>query len=290
MLIDEALVRRLVAAEAPEASALPVAALRGGWDNRSFRIGERLVARLPSADRYVAGAEKECCVLPLLARHLPLPIPRLVASFRAGPDFARPWSMLEWIDGETAENVTGEEQVRLARDLANFLRALHAVDPMAGPPAGAHSLGRGGPLSLYDAEMRWALPRLGSQAAAASLAWERALACPFAGPAVWLHGDLHPGNLLVRDRRLTAVIDWGLAAVGDPAADLSVAWRWFGADARRAFRAALPMDAGAWSRGAGWATWKAAIVLARLPGTNQDERGWAGATLDVLAADPQVAG
>jgi aminoglycoside phosphotransferase (APT) family kinase protein len=207
MQIDEALVRRLVAAHMPEAGSLPIVALTGGWDNRSFRLGERLVARLPSADHYVPGAEKECRVLPLLAS-LPLPTPRLVASFPAGPDFPRPWSVLEWIEGETAEGMTGPAQATVAVDLAAFLRALHAVDPAAGPTPGAHSFGRGGPLARYDEEMRWALPRLGARGPSVAALWKRALANPFAGPPVWLHGDLHPGNLLVRDGRLAAVIDW----------------------------------------------------------------------------------
>jgi aminoglycoside phosphotransferase (APT) family kinase protein len=193
---------------------------------------------------------------------------------------------MAWIDGDTAETVSGAAQVALARDLAGFLRALHLVQPAGGPPPGAHSFGRGGPLSFYDDEMRWALPRLGARGPSAAALWKRALASPFAGPPVWLHGDLHPGNLLTRDRRLAAVIDWGLAAVGDPAVDLSIAWRWFDADARRVFRAALPIDTHAWVRGAGWAAWKAAIILAGLPGTDQREVGWAAATLDTLAADP----
>ena len=130
-----------------------------GWDNRSFRIGERLIARLPSEDHYVAGTEKERRVLPFLTPRLPLPIPHVVASFAAGADFPRPWSVTEWIEGETATDVTGDALTTLAGDLASFLHALHGVDPAQGPPAGAHSFGRGGPLSFYDAEMRWALPR-----------------------------------------------------------------------------------------------------------------------------------
>lgn len=285
MRIDETLLRRLLVPHAPDLGALPIVPLAGGWDNRSFRLGERLIARLPSADRYVAGAEKECRVLPYLAGRFTLPVPRLVASFAAGPDFPRPWAILEWIDGDTAEGVSGAEQSALARDLAAFLRVLHAVDPADGPPPGVHSFGRGGPLSVYDAEMRWALPRLGAREAATAAIWARALASPFVGSPLWLHGDLHPGNLLVHDGRLAAVIDWGLAAVGDPAVDLSVAWRWFDADARHAFRQALPMDAGAWARGAGWAAWKAAIIRAELPGTDPRERDWAAATLDALATD-----
>lgn len=290
MVIDEALIRTLVGVHLPAAAALPIAALPGGWDNRSFRLGDRLVVRLPSADRYVAGAEKEARALPMLAGRLPLAIPRLVTAVPAGPMIARPWSVLEWIDGRTAADVVGEAQVTLAGELARFLGALHSIDPAGGPRPGPHSFGRGGPLAAYDTEMRAAIARLGVRAGAAAALWEAALARPFTAPPVWLHGDLHPGNLLIRDGLLTAVIDWGLAAVGDPAADLAIAWRWFDADARRAFRAALPMDDGAWVRGAAWAAWRAAIILAQMPGTDQRERRWAAATLDTLAADPPTAG
>lgn len=290
MPIDETLTRSLLTRHLPAAAALPIAALPGGWDNRSFRVGARLVARLPSDDRYIASAVKEAAVLPLLAGRLPVAVPRLVAAF--GPDalFARPWSIMEWIEGETAGGLTGDALVTLAGDLTGFLRALQALDPGIGPAPGEHSFGRGGPLIAYDEEMRWALARLGTWRASTMAVWERALAVPFAGPAVWLHGDLHPGNLLMRDGRLAAVIDWGLAAVGDPAADLAAAWRWMDADARAVFRAGVPADEGAWARGAGWAVWKAAIILAGLPGTDQRERGWAAGVLDGLAANLDVSG
>jgi aminoglycoside phosphotransferase (APT) family kinase protein len=288
MHIDAALVRRLVAARMPEAAGLPIVALHGGWDNRCFRIGDTLVARLPAADRYVPALEKEGTVLPILAPRLPLAIPHVVAEFAAGPGFPRPWSVLAWIDGETAGQVGGAGLATLAGDLAAFLRALHIADPTGGPAAGRHSFGRGGPLCALDAEMRWALPRLGDRAAAVQTLWVRALTSEWREPVVWLHGDLHPGNLLVRDGRLSAVIDWGLAAVGDPAADLAVAWRWFDGAARAAFRAALPMDDDAWLRGAGWAAWKAAITLAGLPGTKADERGWAAGVLDAITEDAEL--
>lgn len=168
------------------------------------------MVRLPSADRYAAGAEKEREVLPLLSPYLPLSIPRVVAAFTAEPTFPRPWSIMAWIDGETGHGVDRADQVALASDLAVLLRAVQAVDPAGGPPPGAHSLGRGGAPSLYDDEMRWALARLGPRRASTAAIWERALASPYTGPPVWLHGDLHPGNLLVRNGRLIAVIDWGV--------------------------------------------------------------------------------
>src|SRR6185436_18418399 len=127
-----------------------------------------------------------------------------------------------------------------------------------------HSFFRGGPLSTYDAETRAALVALEGvvDTAAAREIWAVALAAPFAGPPVWVHGDVAPGNLLVAEGRLCAVIDFGQLAVGDPACDLAIAWTTFSAASRAAFRGRLPLDAACWARGRGWALWKAAIILA----------------------------
>lgn len=83
----------------------------------------------------------------------------------------------------------------------------------------------------------------------------------FDGPAVWVHGDVTPTNLLVREGRLSAVIDFGAMAVGDPACDLMIAWTFFGGAERSVFRDALGLDDGTWERGRGWALWKALLVL-----------------------------
>ena len=99
-------------------------------------------------------------------------------------------------------------------------------------------------------------------------AWDAALATDWHGPSVWVHGDVTAGNLLIRDGRLSAVIDFGCCGVGDPACDLAIAWTWLKGEAREAFRSALQLDTGTWARGRGWTLWKALIVWAALPGAN----------------------
>lgn len=271
--IDAALARRLVAAQFPQWAELPIRPLPGGWDNRSFRLGEALLLRLPSAGRYAAQVEKEQMWLPRLAPQLPLEVPTPVAAGRPGEGYPHPWSVLRWIDGETPD-VAAADLARLARDLGGFLVALRAADARDGPPAGAHSFHRGGSLSVYDAETRAAAAALSGRidATAALTIWEQALAAAWRGPPVWIHGDVAPGNLLVRDGRLCAVIDFGCAAVGDPACDLAIAWTTFGGESRAVFQDAVGLDDATWARARGWALWKALIVLARTPGANPAAR------------------
>jgi aminoglycoside phosphotransferase (APT) family kinase protein len=267
--IDAGLVRRLIRAQFPQWADLSVEPVAfGGWDNRSFRLGERMVVRLPSGGIYAPQVEKEQRWLPLLAPMLPLAIPVPLAMGRPGEGVAWPWSVYLWLEGETADRSPIGDLRTFAASLAAFMEALQRIEPTGGPPPGPHNFGRGGPLSVYDAEARRAIALLGDRidAEAATGAWEAALAAAWHGPPVWLHGDLSPGNLLVRGGTLTAVIDFGCCAVGDPACDLAPAWTFFDADARSAFRAALAPDRDEWRRGRGWALWKALIVSAGMTG------------------------
>jgi aminoglycoside phosphotransferase (APT) family kinase protein len=271
---DAELVRRLIGAQFPQWAELPVRPVAAsGWDNRSFRLGETMLARLPSAERYAPQVEKEQRWLPILAPQLPLPVPAPLAVGAPGEGYPWGWSVLRWIEGDTAAAAAPPADLTgFARDLADFLAALHRVDAGAGPPAGPHSFWRGGLLATYDAETRAAIATLGDRidGAAATAMWEAALAAPWTSPPVWVHGDVAPGNLLVREGRLAAVIDFGCCAVGDPACDLVIAWTFLDAPARAAFRAALQLDAACWTRAKGWALWKALIVLARGEGHHDD--------------------
>lgn len=154
---------------------------------------------------------------------------------------------------------------RFAADLAVFLSALYAIDPVGGPAAGAHSFFRGGPIEVLDADVRSATAELASQidTDAVTAAWDAALDAAWHGPDVWVHGDVTSTNLLVADGRLAAVIDFGCCAVGDPACDLAITWTLFHDASRRMFRERLGLDDGTWSRGRGWALWKALNTLTK---------------------------
>jgi aminoglycoside phosphotransferase (APT) family kinase protein len=272
--IDAPLVRRLVAAQFPHWARLPVRPVaRGGWDNRTFHLGDDMLVRLPSAAGYAEQVAKEQHWLPRLAPLLPLPIPAPLGKGQPAEGYPWPWSIYRWLDGEPASAGGIADLSRFAVDVAGFLVALQRVDATGGPPAGPHNFHRGGPPGFYDAETRQAIATLGGRidTAAATEVWQAALAAPWHGPPVWFHGDIAVGNLLLQQGRLSAVIDFGTSGVGDPACDLAIAWTLFEGDSREAFRAALPLDAGTWARGRGWALWKALIVYAGLPGTNSRE-------------------
>ncbi|PZF80821.1 aminoglycoside phosphotransferase family protein [Jiangella anatolica] len=263
--IDAALVAGLIADQFPQWAGLPVRPVElQGVDNRTFRLGDELSVRLPSAAHYREQVAKEQRWLPLLAPRLPVPIPAPVAVGRPGRGYPWTWSVNRWLAGTTALSSGGFDDVGFARDVAGFLRAPQAADASGGPGPGTHNFQRGGPVSFYGDETARALDTLAGRldVAAARKVWDAALAATFIGPPVWLHGDVAPGNLLVRDGRLSAVIDFGTCGVGDPACDLVLAWTFLSRDGRSAFRASLDglADEAMWARARGWALWKALIT------------------------------
>ncbi|HZZ36540.1 MAG TPA: aminoglycoside phosphotransferase family protein [Caulobacteraceae bacterium] len=263
--INADLAMELVARQFPQWAHLPVRPVpHGGWDNRTFRLGETMSVRLPSAAGYAPQVEKEHRWLAKLASALPLPIPQPLAL--GEPDLGYPWrwSVYRWLEGAPAALAPIDDLIAFARAVAEFLVSLQRIDPAAGPVAGSHSFWRGGPLITYDAETRDAIAALDGEIdpAAATDAWNAALDGSWRGPPVWVHGDVAVGNLLLKEGRLSAVIDFGCCAVGDPACDLAIAWTLFEGESRDAFRAALPLDEATWARGRGWALWKGLITLA----------------------------
>jgi aminoglycoside phosphotransferase (APT) family kinase protein len=262
--IDVALVRRLVAAQFPRWADLPVRPVAvGGWDNRTFHLGEDMTVRLPSGPGYALQVDKEHRWLPVLARRLPLDVPAPLALGTPGEGYPFPWSVYRWIEGATAYRSRVDDLTAFATTLAGFVTALQHVDPTDGPPAGPHSAFRGAPLATYDGETRRAIVKLGDRIPTDTVTaiWETALRATWSGPPVWFHGDIAFGNLLVRDGRLAAVIDFGCCGVGDPACDVVIAWTFLSGPSRTAFRAALDLDSATWARGRGWALWKALITL-----------------------------
>jgi aminoglycoside phosphotransferase (APT) family kinase protein len=262
--IDVALARRLVDRQFPQWSALPIAEVEvDGWDNRTFRLGSELTVRLPSGDWYAKQVEKEQRWLPVLAPQLPLPIPTPVAEGAPDAGFPYRWSIYRWLDGELASRAPIDDLSAFATTLAGFLNALRRADATDGPPPGEHNFFRGGPLATYEQEALEALDRLGGEVPREAVlrTWRDAMSTTWDRDPVWLHGDVAVGNLLVRDGRLAAVLDFGSSGVGDPACDMVIAWTFLAGASRDRFRAELGVDAATWSRGRGWALWKALITL-----------------------------
>ncbi len=286
--VDAALVRRLIAEQFPRWSDLPVAPVEfGGWDNRTFHLGAAMTVRLPSGEGYAAQVAKEQRWLPVLAPHLPFPVPAPLAEGAPAEGYPFNWSVYRWIDGDNAEVGRIDDLTGFATDLAAFLAALQRVDPAGGPAAGPHSAFRGSPLETYDAETRRAIEVLGDRipGGRATAVWETALDAAFEGPPVWFHGDVAVGNLLVRDGRLSAVIDFGCSGVGDPACDVTIAWTLLSGESRQAFRSTLGVDQATWARGRGWTLWKALITLAGAIDTDPARAAWARRTLERCLAE-----
>ncbi|MGW4358960.1 aminoglycoside phosphotransferase family protein [Streptomyces californicus] len=262
MIIEPSLVRGLIAAQFPQWSDLPVeAAGTGGTANAIYRLGADMSVRLPRTEGSAADVATEHHWLPKLAPRLPFPVPTPLAQGAASEGFPRPWSVHAWLDGvNPAPGDATASSDLFAADLAEFVLALRRIDPQDAPPAY-----RAEPLASRDEATRAALASVGGvvDVEAATTEWKEALAAPpHTGRPVWVHGDLQPGNVLVDDGRLTAVIDFGCTGLADPAVDLIAAWYLLAPDARDTFCTALAPDDATWARGRGWALSIALLELA----------------------------
>lgn len=287
--IPESLVRLLLVEQFPRWAQLPLKRVRSsGTDNAIYRLGDDMAVRLPRILAATGQLDKEMQWLPKFAPYLPLAIPVPLAKGEPGADYPWHWSIYRWLEGENAtfEHLIDVNQT--ARDLAQFIAALQSIDPTGGPLPGAHNFFRGEPLVMRDAETRAAIASLDGMLDASALtgAWEAALHAPaWDGQPVWIHGDLQSGNLLVRQGRLRAVIDFGGLGVGDPACDLQVAWNFFTAETREVFRAALRVDDAMWARGRGWALSVGLIALPYYQNTNPVLAGTARRAIEEVLAD-----
>ncbi len=283
--IDAALVAELVGEQFPRWAELPVRPVpHQGVDNRTFRLGEHLSVRLPSAEAYAAGVEKESRALGFLAGRLPVAVPSVEALGRPGRGYPLPWSVRGWLTGDTVDRAADLDPLRLALDLGAFLRELRSLPTDAGMAAGRHSFFRGCHPSAYGDEVEEALGKLRGEVDAERCrgVWLAATTTVWDSPPVWFHGDVAVGNLLARDGALSAVIDFGTCGVGDPACDLVMAWTYFDGEARAAFRDAAGVDDATWRRARGWALWKALATLAGQPdaASGDIQRRVLGAVLD----------
>jgi aminoglycoside phosphotransferase (APT) family kinase protein len=250
--------------------------------NAIYRLGDHLYARLPRVATWARDLDNEWRWLPKLAPHLSLRIPEPVAKGQPTGSYPFAWAIYRWIDGQPYADGLVDEERQAAEELAQFVGELRRIDPVGAPPGGRR------PLKELDATTRTAIESardvIDSDAAVA--AWERALRAPaWTGAPVWVHGDLLRPNLLVRDGRLRAVIDFGGAGVGDPATDVIAAWSVFGRAGRAVFRAALDVDDDSWNRARGLALHQAALIIPYYAETNPGFVAPARRTVEEILAD-----
>jgi aminoglycoside phosphotransferase (APT) family kinase protein len=269
MEIDVVLVSKLIASQFPEWANLPITAVaESGWDNRTFHLGNEMSVRLPSGEEYERQVEKEQKWLPKIAPHLPLPIPAPIAMGMPSEIYPWNWSIYKWLDGVSANQLelTEDDLVTIAAQLAQFLIAFHKFDADGAPAPGLHNWWRAAHTSVYDADTRMLMETLKDfvDVDKAKSLWESALNSKWNKDPVWVHGDVASGNLLVKNNRLAAVIDFGCMGIGDPACDLTIAWTFFKGESRKIFKANMHLDEETWARARGWAMWKALFEISQL--------------------------
>lgn len=260
------LIRALLREQRPDLAGLPLELGALGWDNQMWRLGDELALRMP----WVAGSgselAKEYGWVPRLAPSLPLPVP--VPQYLGEPSdlFPRPWLVTTWVPGEPADRAPATRTAESAAALAGFLTALHQVAPDDAPVS--HD-GRGAPLAAsaeYFAHTFGSAVELGlvQEPEALRAVWADAAAAPeWAGPRVWLHGDLHPANVLTAEGGFCGVVDFGALFAGDPALDLAAAWLLLPDGAMDLFHTAYGarLDGAALRRARGFALLKALMCL-----------------------------
>jgi len=293
MHVDEvntnvSLALRLVSTQFPQWADLPITTVdSSGTDNALYRLGSDMVVRLPRIHWAVGQVEKERQWLPRLAPLLPYAVPVPIAKGAPAEGYPWPWSIYRWLKGKDATVAPVVDKRQAAIDLARFLSALQRIALEGEPPAVDHR-SRGFPLAARDTQTRDAIAALRDLADMRSVTavWNEALRIPEWGrKPVFFHGDLMPGNLLVENGRLSAVIDFSGLGVGDPACDLMIAWGLFSGESRDVFRRALAVDDATWARGRAHALSQALIFIPYYLKTNPVGVHIAQRTIDEVLAD-----
>lgn len=265
--ITTMLVMQLIAEQFPQWADLPIRPVAiSGWDNRTFHLGDTMSVRLPSGQEYAPQVEKEQIWIPFLAQHLSIQISEPIAMGKPCSNYPFNWSVYRWIDGQSG-NVLASEDLdfnSIACQLAQFLDELHQIDSTGGPVTD-----RGGSPIFYDDEARLTMTQLQDliDVTKAKRVWEKAIESRWNKIPVWAHGDLSAGNILICNKQLYAVIDFGSITIGDPACDLVIAWTFLQGESRQIFKSLVNLDDNTWARARGWALWKAMITLAAMSDT-----------------------
>ncbi|GAA2439828.1 aminoglycoside phosphotransferase family protein [Streptomyces macrosporus] len=207
----------------PDLAGPAIREVAGGWDNQQWRLEDESAVRMPPTERAPDLQRKECRWLPVLPPRLPLPAPSPVRTGEPSARFPKPWTAVMWVPGEPLDSTSISRDDHAADTPAGFLRALHMEAPAEASISsdrGAHPKKR---TEGFDHFFQAVAP--GDIADEVRAVWDDAVAAPeWEGPPVWVHGDLHPANVVVSDGTFSGVIDFGDMLAGDPAWDLAAAW------------------------------------------------------------------
>lgn len=263
------LARKLIAEQFPEYASLTIVDVdKQGHDNRTYRLGEHMLIRMPTASDYALKVPKEQELLPQLAKRLSVSIPAPIKMGKPSTDYPYPFSIYKWLPGKSINllTLTAQDKEQLAFDLAKFLKELQAITDFEGPEPGQHNWWRGDHVSVYDKGAREQIAELAEiiDASKALALWDKACATRWNKAPIWIHGDFAIGNILMDGGKLSAVIDFGGAAVGDTACDLVIAWTYLSGKAREIFISKMAMDPDTWLRARAWALWKATFELCQI--------------------------
>lgn len=277
-ILSPDLARKLIAEQFPEYASLTIVDVeKQGHDNRTYRLGEHMLIRMPTAADYALKVPKEQELLPQLAKRLSVSIPAPIKMGKPSTDYPYPFSIYKWLSGKSINLLTliDQEKEQLAFDLAKFLKELQAITDVEGPEPGQHNWWRGDHVSVYDKGAREQIAELAEiiDASKALALWDQACTTRYDKTPVWIHGDFAIGNILMDSGKLSAVIDFGRAAVGDPACDLVIAWTYLSGKAREIFISEMDMDQCTWLRARTLALWKATFELCQIADKNIPEAG-----------------
>lgn len=270
------LAHKLIAEQFPEYTGLAITDVeKQGHDNRTYKLGNDMLIRMPTAGSYALKVPTEHELLPKLAKHLSLCIPAPIKMGHPSSDYPYPFSIYRWLPGRSVDLLTlsDQNQEQLAYDLAKFLKELHAITDVEGPAPGQHNWWRGEHVSVYNDGAVMQIAELADMIdvnQALSL-WDQACATTWNKEPVWIHGDFASGNMLMEGGKLSAIIDFGGVAVGDPACDLVIAWTFLKGNARIIFMREMDLDEDTWLRARAWALWKATYELCQIKDKNSSE-------------------
>ncbi len=274
--ITPALAHKIIAAQFPEYAHLPITSVeKQGHDNRTYRLGNEMMIRMPTAESYALKVPKEQQLLPKLAPYLSVSIPAPIRMGVPSNDYPYPFSIYKWLEGTSINllSLANDKLPQLAFDLAKFLKELQNITGVQGPGPGQHNWWRGDHVSVYD---KGALEQIGALAGiidtdkAISL-WKRACQTKWIKSPIWVHGDFAIGNILTQNGKLSAIIDFGGMALGDPACDLVIAWTFLNGKARDIFIREMNLDEDTWLRARGWTLWKATFELCQIEDKNSQK-------------------